>query len=193
MDDQTSGIMGISALSIFVAVMTVATLTAAVFIDSVEEVREEANQTVEESLKEVSTHINIRSMYGVRENDESKLTHLYINIGLGPGCPPQNLTHLLIFIDDGKNYAGLRFHDGPADSEHYNATALMDPEEQYTGLDPRVHSGTTIRIWINVSATELELKTGTTCNLEITPEYGSTTIKRFSMPSVFYKRIIHFW
>ena len=193
MDGETSGIIGISAISIFVALLTVASLSAALFIDSVEVVREEAIQTVEEALKEVSTHIKVRSIYGTRENDESKITHLYINIGLGPGCPPQNLSHLLIFIDDGKNYAGLRYHDGAADSDYYNATALMDPEKQYTGHNPRVHSGTTVKIWINVSATELELKTGTTCNLEFTPKYGSTTIERFSMPSVFYKRIIHFW
>ena len=192
-DGQNIGIMGISAVSIFVALLTVASLSAALFIDSVEEVKEEAIQTVEDALKEVTTHINVRSIYGTRENDESKLTHLYIHINLGPGCPPQNLSELLIFIDDGKNYAGLRYHDGPADSEHYNATVLMDPEEQYTGKKPRVHSGTTVKIWINVSATDLELKTGTNCNLEFTPRYGSTTIERFTMPSVFYKRIIHFW
>ncbi len=193
MDSRSYGIMGISTVSIFVAVMTVASLAAVVFIDSVEEVKEEAIQTVEDALKEVTTHINVRSIYGIRENDESKVTQLYIHISLGPGCPPQNLSELLIFIDDGKNYAGLRYHDGPADSEHYNATALMDPEEQYTGRNPNVHSGTTIRIWINVSATDLELRTGTNCNLEFTPKYGSTTIERITMPSVFYKRIIHFW
>lgn len=187
------GMVGLGAISLIVAVLTVASVSAGVFLNTADLLKEEAIKTVEDAIAEISTHINVRSIYGIRDNDRSDVTQLYIHINLGPGCPPQNLSHLLIFIDDGKHYTGLEYHDGPADSEHYNATPLIDPEEQFTPNNPRVHSGTTIRIWINLSATQLELDTDTTCNIEFTPRIGSTTIERFTTPSVYYKRIIHFW
>ena len=191
--DNKEGVVGLGTVAIFIAFITTASLAAGVFIDSVDVLKEEAERTIQEAIAEVSTHINVRSIYGVRESDGSDVNQLYIHISLGPGCPPQNLSHLLIFIDDGQNYAGLEYHDGPADSTHYNATTLIDPEEQYSSDNPRVHTGTTIKIWINLSATDLELDTDTSCNIEFTPRYGSTTIERFTTPSVYYKRIIHFW
>ncbi len=191
--ESEEGIVGLGTVSLVVAILAVASLSAGIFLDTADLLKEEAIKTVEEAISEVSTHINVRSIYGIRDDDRSDVTQLYMHISLGPGCPPQNLYHFLIFIDDGKNYAGLRYHDGPADSEHYNATPLMDPEKQFSQNDPSVHSGTTIRIWINLSATQLELDTDTNCNIELTPRRGTTTIERFTTPSVYYKRIIHFW
>lgn len=186
-------IMGEGSLAIFVAVLTAATAAAGVYTNTVDEVRDDSVDTVDQAISEVSTYLNIRSVYGIREDEGNRITHLYLHMSLGPGCSPQNLTHLLIHIDDEENQAFLRYNEGPADSEHYSAEMLLGPEEQFSAENPVVHRGSTVKISINISATELELKPDTRCYMEFTPKSGSTTVETFTTPSVYYKRIIHFW
>lgn len=98
--NQQKGIMRIGSISIFIAILTNASIAAGVFLDSVEVLREDAIETVEQAIAEESTHIKIRSMYGIREEDGLKITQLYLHMGLGPGCPPQNLSYMLIHLED---------------------------------------------------------------------------------------------
>lgn len=92
--------MRIGSISIFIAILTNASIAAGVFLDSVEVLREDAIETVEQAIAEESTHIKIRSMYGIREEDGLKITQLYLHMGLGPCCPPQNLSYMLIHLED---------------------------------------------------------------------------------------------
>ena len=191
MDD--SGVEGIAGATLLVPIIAVAAIAAGVFMDTSNELKGEAEKTVDTALAEVTTRINVRSIYGVRENDRYIITQLHLYMGLGPGCPPQNLTDLVIDIDDGESIATLRYHDGPADPEHYNVTPLIDPDDRFSREDPIVYPGTTVEICIDLCSTELKLKTDTTCSIQFIPKQGSPTVETFTTPAVYSSGIIHFW
>lgn len=188
-----NAVTGLSSATLLVPILTVASIAAGVFIDTSNELKTDAEDTVEQALKDISTYIDVRSIYGIRKKGESTITKLYMDISLGPGSPPINLSNLVIYIDDQKSLAKLEYHDGPADSIHYNATPLIDPDNKFENDVPRVYSGTTVGIKINLSSTSLKLKTHTICSIRFTPRQGSPITETFTTPNVYSCRIIHLY
>ncbi len=190
-DDQ-NGMMGIGTLIIFIALILVSAVAAALMISTVKTIKQQAEKTAQQALDQVSTSFQIRSVYGYKDKGSDEINTLLLRIKLIPGSPSQNLSYTLIHIDDGERDQRLKYNSsGGTDGENYSATTLLDPEEEFEQKTPIVNQGTMVNVKINVTAIDLNLTTQTECRIELTPKHGTSTIEVFTTPPVYGSRIIH--
>ncbi len=187
-DADELGMMGIGTLIIFIAIVLVAAVSAGVFIRTVTELKGVAEQTVSQAAAEVSTFLNVRSIYGETNPERTRLDVVKINLGLGPGSPSQNLNFTLIQVIGREFEQELRYSDTPG-TDVYTARELLDPHGEFDSVDnPIIEPGATIQIEFNVEAFEL----GPQSDLEIhmMPKHGSTVVESFYTPTVYNRDIL---
>ncbi len=196
--EDEKGMMGVGTLMIFIAIVLVSAVSAGVFIRTVTMLKQQAEQSAEEAMAEVSTYIKVRSMLGIRNKTGTGLKKIYVNLGVGPGTPPQNLENLLIQVDNGDAQKALEYSPDKASGENFTAVALKDPEGEFDREDnPLISSGTTLQLTFNITQIDgnttgsFDLPPQTEMNIQFTPKHGASTIEILVTPSVYHKDIMH--
>ncbi len=191
-EEDENAMMGVGTLMIFIAIVLVSAVSAGVFIRTATMLKQQAEQSAEEAMAEVSTYIKVRSILGIRDNNGTDLRKIHFNIGVGPGTPPQNLENLLIHVDDGNNQTALEYNATETSEHNYTAEALMDPEGEFDAEDnPLIASGTTLQVTVNTTKVGFNLGPQSEMNIQFTPKHGASTIETLVTPSVYHKDIMH--
>lgn len=187
-EENQEAMMGVGTLIIFIAVILVAAVSAGVFLRTVTMLKQQAEATAEQSMEEVATFLNVRSIYGETDEDRTDIEELKVNLGLGPGSPPQNLNFTLIQVISRDREQELEY-DTVATEETYNATAQMDPHDEFDADDnPIMEPGSTLQLTIDV--TEFDLGPQSELELHFTPKHGTTVLESFYTPTVYNRDIV---
>jgi flagellin FlaB len=102
---DTRAQVGIGTLIIFIAMVLVAAVAAAVLIQTSGILQQKAQATGKQSTQEVSSNLMIKNIEGVRAKDNStmadRISLLKLNVGLNVGSSPVDVNQVVISITDG--------------------------------------------------------------------------------------------
>jgi len=116
--------VGIGTLIIFIAMVLVAAVAAAVLIQTSGVLQQKAQSTGKQATQEVSSNLMIKNIEGVRaKNDSSHMSDnidlLKVKVGLNVGSAPVDVNQLVISITDGTSTNNLIY--GANDKTYGNA------------------------------------------------------------------------
>lgn len=186
-----NGEMGIGALIIFIALVLVAAVAASVILSTAYVLQQQAQETGDQAIPEVSTGLRIYAMYGDRLNvSNNAIQVVYIKVGLITGSSGVNLRDTVIEIDDGFIEENL-IYGTTANVINSNATYARDKAPINTPGEFFVTQGDLAIIRLNVSEIRLNLAPQTFVNLKIIPKYGIPNYETFTTPSAYMKIIMN--
>ena len=190
------GEMGIGTLIIFIAMVLVAAVAAAVLISTADEMAMQAYSTSRTVRQDVSSGLNVVHVYGYRSvNTNTSITDIILKVKLKPGSDPIDLDQMVIQVSDGDTVVDYEFHLSP-DSDlgnSYYATELMDPAEHgvfVAGEKAILTEGTLISLKMYVGADGLSLTTQQEVTIKLIPKHGVPTLIKFTTPSVYADELI---
>ncbi len=206
-DEEEMGMMGIGTIIIFIAIVLVAAVTAGVFIETVTMLKSQAEETSSQAMAEVSTFLNVRSIFGETNEERTEIQELRVNIGIGPGSPPQNLEFTLINVVGRETSEPLEYvnnslyedyenddydDDNITEGKHYyTAEAVMDPHNEFhNDTNPIIEPGATLQLRMNASKIGLNLDPQSICELHFTPKHGATILESFYTPTVYNRKMM---
>ena len=122
--------VGVGTLIVFIAMVLVAAVAAAVLINTTGTLQQRAQSTGQQATQEVSSNLKVLNVYGVRNSTGVNIYTLNTNIELSAGAVPMDLTKLIIRFSDGTNvvtypYGSPNF--SPTWIRGTNSTAVMQP------------------------------------------------------------------
>lgn len=96
------GEVGVGTLIIFIAMVLVAAVAAAVIIGTSGSLQQRAQATGKEATAEVSSNLNIVGMYGERNSTSENIWNLRIYMTLAAGSVPIDLNQTIVRYNDGQ-------------------------------------------------------------------------------------------
>ncbi len=204
--NREQGEFGIGSLIIFIAMIIVSAVTAVVLIQVSYQLQQQAEDTGNLAIQDVSTGFKIISIGGYRYNNEWGTTAPYhdqidwvdIKVSLIPGSPAVDLRDVIIEVSDGQNSVDLVFNssvsfDGGANPQGgsgvFGMRVIRDlpPQtlSQYT-----ITTGDIVALSFNATANSLDLLPQTYLSIKIIPKHGVSTLQQITTPSVYISRYV---
>ena len=176
--------VGVGTLIVFIAMVLVAAVAAAVLINTTGTLQQRAQSTGKEATQEVASNLKVTGVYGVRNDTSSNLWDLKINVELSAGAVPMDLTKLVIRYSSGTttaNYAHSTsaLADATTHSASFNATWIRG-----TGANFVMSSGDLVQLHFNM-ANAGEIPTRTPIAVSLIPESGSSVEADFKTPATY--------
>jgi flagellin FlaB len=210
--NKQPGAIGIGAMIVFIAMVLVAGIAAAVFIQTANTIEVQAVKTGTETRNEVSTGIRVVDIGGHVSSDN--ITNVTITIKGRAGAGDINLARTVVQISDGSTKVLLKYY--PTDAGHFNSTldedgqvfgtsnwsqnasqfgiiVLEDVDGSLTQTSPVINRGDSIMLTISTEACFGGLGRRQDINGIILPEVGSPGIFAFRTPSLFSDAVYDLW
>ncbi|MCS3924568.1 archaellin/type IV pilin N-terminal domain-containing protein [Methanosalsum natronophilum] len=178
-NEDTSAQIGIGTLIVFIAMVLVAAVAAAVLIQTSGVLQQRAQQTGSEVTQEVSSNLNIMHIDGIRGNldveNEDGYSKTYdllkIQASLRPGSSSLDLGQVILTVSDGSTTNTLEYiNDSHEDNftknleyllknrenitTYFVANPIRDDDGSFQLKDPVISSGDIIYIYIGTSSSD---------------------------------------
>ncbi len=186
--------MGIGTLIVFIAIVLVAAVAAAVIIDTAGLVQQQAQDTGTRAIADVSTGLKVVNIMGDRWNDTNVLVNrihtLEIKVRLQAGSPPIWFEELIVEITDGSVEQSLQYrhvttsYRAMANTTHFTVEPIRDSDLSWRNYQ-YVTEGTLVKIYINASAIGLNLIVQKHVIIKLIPKRGSATLETFTTPDAY--------
>jgi flagellin FlaB len=167
--------VGVGTLIVFIAMVLVAAVAAAVLINTTGSLQQRAQSTGKEATQEVSSNLKVLNVYGQRANDTSPpsgdINEINITATLSAGALPMDLTKLIIRFSDGSSAATFAYNDD------YNADWIRGD-----GTNDVMQPGDLVQLHFE---TPSDLATRTTVQVSLIPETGSPVSADFKTPATY--------
>ncbi|WP_321431046.1 archaellin/type IV pilin N-terminal domain-containing protein [uncultured Methanolobus sp.] len=129
MKSDTSAQVGIGTLIIFIAMVLVAAVAAAVLIQTSGTLQQKAQSTGKQATQEVSSNLMVKTIEGIRAKDSStsmaaNVSMLELKVGLNVGSSPVDVNQVVISITDGTTTNNLIYANN--ERTYSNAMANFD-------------------------------------------------------------------
>jgi len=183
-----AGEVGVGTLIVFIAMVLVAAVAAAVLISTAGNLQQRAQATGMEATAEVSSNLQVTSVYGQRNDTTSdEIYDVKLQVELSSGATAMDLTTLIIRFTDGstqRNYnhseAALTDGNGVDDVAQtwFNATWLRGQGTNFV-----MQSGDLVEIHFNTYDTGLEPRQAVA--LQLLPETGASVLADFRTPATY--------
>jgi flagellin FlaB len=122
---KSKGLMGIGTLIIFIAVIVVSAVAAAVLIGAGGGLEQRSLATMKGTEAEVASGVSVYSIIGSDASLDGKVRTLEMLVRLRPGSDPINLNTTVITIDGRSAFQNLRYSEvGAAASGSYSVSYL---------------------------------------------------------------------
>src|SRR6266513_5902439 len=108
--------VGVGTLIVFIAMVLVAAVAAAVLINTTGTLQQRAQSTGKEATQEVSSNLKVFNVYGTRDGapPAGDIMHLQIHVGLASGATSMDLTKLILRYTDGTDTVNYKWNDPAA-------------------------------------------------------------------------------
>ncbi|MFP4567453.1 MAG: archaellin/type IV pilin N-terminal domain-containing protein [Candidatus Woesearchaeota archaeon] len=90
--------VAMGTLIIFIAMILIAAVAAAVLISSIGSIQSKALETGSATRQEIGTNVNVVEIYGPKDTNESTITNISMVVRLAAGSDPIRLSDLLLTI-----------------------------------------------------------------------------------------------
>jgi flagellin FlaB len=174
--------VGVGTLIVFIAMVLVAAVAAAVLINTTGTLQQRAQATGKEATQEVSSNLKVLNVYGVRNTSGSPpapstdITKLKVHLELSAGALPMDLTQLIIRYSDGTNTP-----DNYADAETTKFWIRGD------GTNDVMQPGDLVELTLQLANT---VEPRTSIEVSMIPETGSPVQADFKTPSTYGDDVI---
>lgn len=138
--------VGVGTLIVFIAMVLVAAVAAAVIIGTSGELQQRAEVTGKDAIHEVTSNIRVMSVYGIRNDTSSDIYTVRIQLGLAAGGADVPLDEMILRYSDGTNTRMYRFATTPS----FTLTWIRG-----TGGDNVMKAGDLVELEFNLVNTEL--------------------------------------
>ncbi len=203
---REQGEFGIGSLIIFIAMIIVSAVTAVVLIQIAYQLQQQAEDTGNVAIQDVSTGVKIISMGGYRYNNTWGTTPPYhsqidwVSIMITPisGSPPIDLKDVILVVSDGNTSVNLifsssvSFDGGPnpiGGKGVFGVEVIRDLPPETLNNDV-LTPGDIVSLSFNATANGLNLEPQTYFSIKIIPKHGVSTLKELTTPSPYISRYV---
>ncbi|KYK20617.1 hypothetical protein AYK25_08800 [Thermoplasmatales archaeon SM1-50] len=197
--------IGIGAMIIFIAMILVAGITASVMMQTMDSLQQQALQTSQDTIRDISSGLKVTYVSGYVENQT--ITQLAIFVRTIASSDTIDLNYGILAISDSTikvilNYSNDFFSSTVSDglfgtlnvsslnSDRFGILVIRDIDGSCTATRPVIDNEDLVALLVNTAACFSGLESRTEVNGAIYPEYGIPGVISFTTPSSFVHTII---
>lgn len=177
--NDNSGDIGVGTLIIFISMVLVAAVAAAVLIYTTGALQQKATKTSKEATQQISSNIIVDRVLGDRSASlNASIDSLLIRIKPDVGTTSIDLRQVIVTVMDNSARYDLKY------STNYTAVAVRDEDGSFNTSTPVLNSGDLIEIIVSGSALgNITLPTRKTFWLSLNQEVGQTVNLEITTPN----------
>jgi flagellin FlaB len=187
------GAVGIGTLIIFIAMVLVAAIAAAVLISTSGILQQRAMATGKESIAQVSSNLVIVSITGYAVSSLSDLANVSVAITAASGAGRIDVRYLILRVSNSENESYLSYSSATLTNGTFTANALRDPSNLFSEANPVIDSSSLIRLWFLTSSQSpaIHFPPRMRMHLELIPEHGATITIDTIMPASYSTSVVN--
>jgi len=202
---EKNAAVGIGSLIIFIAMILVAGIAASVIIQTMNSLEQQALQTGQETLRDVSGGLRVTHVSGYKSG--STIDQLAIFLRTTAGSYDMDLSEAFISLSDSTvklilNYTSSSFSDnvssglfGTLDSSiltasTYGIMKIRDIDSSCTSVNPVINDDDLVVLLVNTTKCFSGISTRTKVFGSVIPEQGLSGVLSFTTPSAYVDTII---
>jgi flagellin FlaB len=170
------GAVGIGTLIIFIAMVLVAAIAAAVLINVSGILQQKSMATGKEAIEQVSGNLIVVGIRGNTNTGQSNIVSMNITISAAAGAGRVDLSQLVMKIGNNNNQSTMTYSSSTADDTHFTIAEIRDPTNLFTVAAPVIDGSALVQINANLSVTSVNLPVRTQFHIELVPERGAPTV-----------------
>jgi archaeal flagellin FlaB len=188
MKNKNKGEMGVGTLIIFIAVILVAAVAAAVLISTAGSLQQKSLQTGEQAQQGVSTGAEAVSVMALNGTGH-QISQFEMILRLQAGSEAMNLNNTIVILDTATSSQSLDYAASTTTytASQYAATWVKQGPDYQSGYISR---GDVVKLIFNSTSGVPENKN---VRLKVIPRVGTATIVEFSTPDVMTDYRISLW
>ncbi len=177
------GAVGIGTLIIFIAMVLVAAIAAAVLINVSGILQQRAMKTGKEAISQVSGNLLVQSVLGTTNPQMTNIDNFTIFLTAAAGSGRLDLGQLVVRVGNNFNQSTLRYSNTTTVAgAFFNITELRDPTNLFTPETPVIDGSSLVQINA-VPASTVYFPTRSQYHVELIPEFGAPVILEGATPS----------
>ncbi len=177
---------GIGTLIIFIAMVLVAAVAAAVLISTSGTLQQKAQKTGTETIADVSTNLKVLSLVGYRiNNTDTSFTQINATIEVAPGAGNIDLSQLRISITNGTAMINNMGYGTTLSATNFTVTALRDPGGTFSSASPVISSGSLVAVTIDTPNATIAFPVRSAYSVSLIPEVGTPIVISGNTPSTY--------
>ena len=175
---------GIGTLIIFIAMVLVAAVAAAVLIQTSGVLQQKSQETGSQAIEEVSSNIGIESIVGHRTDASTNdLEYVNITVKVMAGAGDIDISQLRISIQNKTGRTdNIQYNTTNLTSTTFTVTELRDEDDSYNTDNSNYVINTGDLITINLKP-GIDFPAREPMRIELNPEHGAAVIKDLTMPA----------
>lgn len=177
-----TGDVGIGTLIIFIAMVLVAAVAAAVLIQTSGVLQQKAQSTGKEATTEVSSNMKIVSVLGIRTGTTGVVENLNVIIDLSAAGENIDFSQVVIKYINETSTSTLNYSETSADSTTFTYSESRNPSGTTA---PVLGPGDLAKVTIDLSDTGQKLYERKRGTIQIIPEKGAMVVKDIVSPTSF--------
>ena len=171
--------VGVGTLIIFIAMVLVAAVAAAVIIGTSGDLQQRAQSTGKEATEEVSSNLRIVGVYGIRNSTSVDVWQLRFQMSLAAGSQDVPMDQMIIRYADGSDVRIYKYGQTPAFTLSW---------VRGTGTDNVLKAGDLVELTLNMQ--EDTLAPSAKFELSFMPAVGAPVQQDMRMPSTYSSNLI---
>ncbi len=175
---------GIGTLIIFIAMVLVAAVAAAVLISTSGILQQKAQKTGSEAIAEVSANVKVLSMVGDRtasKNDYFEYVNITLETAAGAGRIDMKQFKLMMTNGTARVDNITYSTSLPTDTTTFSVTKSRDEDSSFSSTAPVINAGDLVVITVKPSSA-ISLTARSPYRFEIIPEVGNHIVKEGTTP-----------
>jgi len=192
---KKKGAVGIGTLIIFIAMVLVAAVAAAVLINVSGILHQRSMETGKEAINTVTSNIMVTYIIGQADGNYSNLNIFYVVITAAAGAGEIDVAQMIIRVGNGVNETIQKYANGDtyaADGENFTATELRDPNNLFTNETAVIDGSSLIRLNIVPSSATIPVlvPVRTPITIIMIPEFGNMVKIEVTTPATYSRTLI---
>ncbi len=179
------GAVGIGTLIIFIAMVLVAAIAAAVIINVSGILQQRAMTTGKESIQQVSSNIVVVSITGTTNLGRTNVENVSVAVSAAAGAGRIDMRYTLLKVGNGVNSTYLNYTSGAAGIGTYGASERRDPSNLFTVTTPVIDGSSLIELNFNAMNNSIYYPPRQVYKMTIIPEHGASINIDGIMPEAF--------